>query len=62
MITASTTREDIKDRIGQAYSEITIEQLIKVYSIYRRFVKYYSEECLCDYAYNKKVNISNILN
>jgi len=28
--TASTTREDMKDRIGQACSEITIEQLIKV--------------------------------
>jgi len=30
MATAPMTREDMKDRIGQVYSEITIEQLIKV--------------------------------
>jgi len=30
MATVPMTREDMKDRIGQACSEITIEQLIKV--------------------------------
>jgi len=49
MATASTTKENMKDKIGQTCSKITIE-LIKV--------KHFSEDY--DYAYNKKINISNI--
>jgi len=49
--TVSMTREDMKNKIGQACSKIMIEQLIKVRKTFQQ---------KCDYAYNKKVNISNI--
>jgi len=39
MATASTTREDMKDRIGQACSEITIEQLIKIRQTFQQRLK-----------------------
>jgi len=51
MATAPTTKEDIKDRIGQACSKITIEQLINLSSITAK---------IATIAYNKKINISNI--
>jgi len=36
MTTVPTTRKDIKNRIGQTCSEITIEQLIKVRQAFQR--------------------------
>jgi len=35
MTTAPTTGKDIKDRIGEACSEITIKQLIKVHQAFQ---------------------------
>jgi len=41
MATTSTIREDMKDRIGQAYYEITIKQLIKVRQAFQsKFQRY----------------------
>jgi len=36
MATAPTTREDIKDRIGQTCSKITIKQFIKIRQAFQR--------------------------